>query len=145
MAKTKHLLVVDDIPFMRHLLSLHLRSIGPRVLKEELGFGNFDILEAANGKEALKLLHGHSVDVVFLDLMMPEMDGLTFLNVRKQNKSLAAVPVIIVSALHDKSTIDRAAQLGVDAFLVKPVDAKKLEDSLRKALAGLREPSTAAV
>jgi CheY-like chemotaxis protein len=59
---------------------------------------NYRVLRASNGRHALEILHEEKVDVILLDLTMPEMDGFQFLAVRNHDDSLSAIPVILISA-----------------------------------------------
>ena len=135
MRNRKTILVVDDIPLMRTILTKFLRGLGPKILTEELGLVGLDLLEAANGKRALDVLKEKDVDLIFLDLMMPEMDGLTFLGVKREDPRIADIPVIVCSALGEKETVDRAKELGAASYIVKPFTAKSVEEKLRDAMA----------
>jgi DNA-binding response OmpR family regulator len=87
------------------------------LLKQILRTGGFDVFSAWNGKEALEKTALLTPDLVVLDLMMPEMDGMeTFKNLRKVND----VPVIIVSAMNSKDTIVQCLKMGADDYLTKP-------------------------
>jgi len=75
------------------------------------------------------------VDLIFLDLMMPEMDGLTFLALKKDDPKISAIPVIVCSALGEKETVERACELGATGYIVKPFTLKAVEEKFREALA----------
>ena len=83
--------------------------------------GDYMLLEAANGKEALDLMRGHSPDVVVLDLMMPVLSGWDVLQERQSDPKLRAIPVILISANRDPE-IASAVDKGICAFLPKPFD-----------------------
>jgi CheY-like chemotaxis protein len=134
MRKRKTILVVDDIPLMRTILTKFLRGLGPKILTEELGLIGLDFLEAPNGKRALEILKEKDVDLIFLDLMMPEMDGLTFLGAKKDDERITDIPVIVCSALGEKETVDKAKELGAAGYIVKPFTAKAVEEKLREAM-----------
>ncbi len=82
-----NILIVDDHEDARRLLR--------RILQSQ---GKFDIHEAENGHQALRLAQEHLPDLILLDLMMPEMDGFAVLDGLKENADTAAIPVIIVTA-----------------------------------------------
>ncbi len=137
MSCSKTLLIVDDIPLMREMLSKYLECLGLS-RREKHGKGtSLNILEAENGIAALKCLATHKIDIVFLDLMMPEMDGMTFLEVKKKNPNIESIPVVACSALGEKSTVDRALALGAVAYIMKPFSLKCVESALREALPSL--------
>ena len=136
---TRTILVVDDIPLMRTMLVKYIKSLGLKILNEAIGVRGLEILEAANGVDALKLLHDYDVDLVFLDLMMPEMDGLSFLKAKQEDKAIADIPVIVCSALGEKETVEEAESLGAIGFIVKPFTMKSVEDKFREALTILQD------
>jgi CheY-like chemotaxis protein len=134
MSQRKTILVVDDIPLMRTILSRYLTSLGPKVLESEGKTGSLEIVEAPSGKEALDCLKKRGADLIFLDLMMPEMDGLTFLTLKGEDPRLRPIPVIVCSALGEKATVERAQELGATSYIVKPFTMKAVEERLREAV-----------
>jgi DNA-binding response OmpR family regulator len=88
--------------------------------------GGHEVLVAANGREGLRALEGrNSPCVILLDLMMPVMDGLTFLVERDRQQVAAGVPVLCVSAAGEKM-VSQALRLGAKECLTKPVDIDQL-------------------
>jgi CheY-like chemotaxis protein len=100
-------LVVDDTKVIRDTVGKLLRTEG------------FDTLCCANGKEALEALHTSHPDVLLLDIMMPEMDGLTLLQMVRSLPEGKKLPVIMMTALSDDESHRRAAALGANEYLVK--------------------------
>jgi two-component system, chemotaxis family, chemotaxis protein CheY len=139
MSSQRTILIVDDIPLMRTILAKYVRTLSLRILAQESGGGTVRIVEASNGKEALEILKAGDIDLVFLDLMMPEMDGLTFLSVKRADPNLGSVPVIVCSALGEKDTVDRARGLGAVGYIMKPFTMRSVEERLREALPVLQE------
>jgi CheY-like chemotaxis protein len=88
----------------------------------------FDVSSAANGYQALSQLDEAPVDLIFLDLMMPVMDGWKFLEAMRVRFPERRVPVVLLSAVHNLA--DEATRLGVAQFLTKPFD---LDDVARLA------------
>ncbi len=138
MTNRKTILVVDDIPLMRTILVKYVKSLGLKILSEDLGVGGIEVIEAANGKAALERLKEKEVDLIFLDLMMPEMDGLTFLGIKREDPRLSPIPVIVCSALGEKETVDRAKELGATGYIVKPFTMKSVEEKFREAMTVLQ-------
>ena len=103
------LLVVDDIDDNRYTLTRRLRREG---------FGR--IIEAVNGRDALDKLEAEPVDLVLLDIMMPEIDGFEVLRRMKADTRLRDVPVIIISASEDIDTIVDAIRHGAEDYIPKP-------------------------
>ena len=109
----KTVLVVEDDPDMRDL---------ERTLLEMEGYA---VMLAGNGAEALHHLEHVEPDVIILDLMMPVMDGLTFLAERRKRQLGESVPVLCVSAAGREMTA-HALRLGADECLPKPTDVEAL-------------------
>jgi adenylate cyclase len=116
------LLVIDDNELSRELLGRHLRRQGHTVL------------DAASGAEALYILDRHAVDLIFLDLVMPEMSGLELLKRIKSDERLRAVPVIIVSGIAESDGVIRCIEAGAEDYLSKPFNPTLLQARLNAGL-----------
>lgn len=134
MSRQTTVLVVDDIPLMRTILSKYVRNVGQKILSETDPGAEIQVIEASSGQTALETLRRKSVDLVFLDLMMPEMDGLTFLSLKEKDPNLRSIPVVVCTALGEKETLARAIELGALSYVLKPFTLKSVEDKLRQAL-----------
>jgi len=117
------LVVEDDSDILSSLVE---------VIREE----GLDVFSAANGYQALAQLEQHPVDLIFLDLMMPLMDGWKFLEAMHQRFPQLQIPVVLLSAVHNLP--EEASKLGVARFLRKPFD---LEDVARLAHQYCRTPN----
>ncbi|MBT8350013.1 MAG: response regulator [Deltaproteobacteria bacterium] len=93
-----------------------------KLLKAYLMTGQYKILEALNGEEALKMMDDFHPDIVLLDVMMPGIDGFEVCKRLKQDDKTQMVPVIMVTALMEKEYRIKALEAGADDFLSKPVD-----------------------
>lgn len=114
-------LLVDDSQQVRKAMSL--------LIEKELS--PVKITQAANGSQALQYTADTDFDLVCLDLSMPVMDGFTFLRMfRTRHKT----PVLVVSSLVDIIYVDRALEMGADAFLGKPGDFQRDEEGMREEL-----------
>ena len=111
---TARILVVDDIP-------ANVKLLEARLLAEY-----FDVLTADNGRDALDICDRTQVDVVLLDIMMPEMDGFEVCERLKSNPKTAHIPVVMVTALDQPSDRVRGLKAGADDFLTKPVNDLQL-------------------
>jgi two-component system, cell cycle response regulator len=107
---TARILIVDDVPANVKLLEV-------RLLAEYL-----EVLTADSGAQALELCATTQVDVVLLDIMMPEMDGFEVCERLKANPRTAHIPVVMVTALDQPSDRVRGLKAGADDFLTKPVN-----------------------
>ncbi|MGC9040674.1 MAG: two-component system response regulator [Roseiflexus sp.] len=102
------ILVVDDHDYIRHLLVRLLTSQGHQTSV------------ATGGREALDLLSQQSFDLVLLDLMMPDMNGIEVLEQLRQQNIIYHTPVVVVSAVHDLDMVAQCIELGADDYLFKP-------------------------
>lgn len=102
------LLVVDDHEMNRDMLSRRLERLGHTVLLAE------------NGRQALELLKTHRVDLILLDILMPEMDGMETLGRIKQDEAVRETPVIMLSALDELDAVVTCVERGADDYLQKP-------------------------
>ena len=103
-------LLCDDEPMNRKVAS--------KILQKE-GFG---VIEAQNGQEAIDILKRQTVDLILMDLMMPVMDGYEATKIIKEDDELSTIPLIIISALSDRSSIVKCLEIGADEYLTKPFD-----------------------
>jgi two-component system chemotaxis response regulator CheY len=108
-------LVVDDDPDLGEMMAQLLRGEG------------FDTEVAINGQDALDKAHANPPQVILLDMMMPVMDGWTFLAHQRKDAALAIIPVIVLSAVPPA----RLANVGAAATLQKPFDLNELLATLR--------------
>ena len=116
---TARILVVDDIPANVKLLEV-------RLLAEY-----FEVLTASNGADALETCENGKIDVVLLDVMMPDMDGFEVCRRLKSDPATAHIPVVMVTALDHVSDRVRGLEAGADDFLTKPVNDLQLMTRVR--------------
>ncbi len=126
----KKILTVEDAPHIRRLIAYNLRRAG------------YDVYEAQNGREAVKVLQRMVPDLIILDVRMPEMDGFQLLGLMKKYPRAAAIPVIMMTALSQPSDIERARKLGVVEYLVKPLEPQVLIEKAHRALEAVVEVET---
>jgi len=107
---TARVLIVDD-------LIPNLKLIEARLSAEY-----FEVLTATNGADALALCASGKCDIVLLDVMMPGMEGLEVCRRLKGNKAAAHIPVVMVTALDQPSSLVHGLETGTDDFLAKPID-----------------------
>jgi signal transduction histidine kinase len=108
------ILVIEDEDILREIIS------------EILTAENFEILEAENGKEGLKIAFSQLPDLIICDVMMPEIEGYQVLNQLHQNLSTATIPFIFLTAKASKSDQREGMDLGADDYLTKPLTRKEL-------------------
>ena len=94
------------------------RKVASKILIKE----GFNVIEAQNGEEALEIVRNNTIDLILMDLMMPVMDGFEATKIIKNDKELASIPLIIISALSDKEAVIKGLEMGADEYLTKPFD-----------------------
>lgn len=121
------ILLVDDDPKIRD------------IIKEYMAIGDFTLLEAADGLEALKRVEENLIDLIVLDVMMPKLDGWqTLREIRKSHR----IPVIMLSARGEEYDKLLGFEMGVDDYVVKPFSPRELLARIKAVLARATTPVT---
>ena len=124
----KRILVVEDNLDNRRILVYRLQRIG-----------DFDILEASNGQEALSLVESESPDLIFMDLKMPVMDGWEATRRIRAREGRRRVPIIALTAQAMAGDEQKALAAGCDDYVPKPiVDPNVVRSKLERLLAAPR-------
>lgn len=99
-------------------------------------FKNYDcvVIEACNGEEGLAAIAKDRPDIIFLDITMPVMDGVTMLTKLKENPDLKSIPVIMLTAESGRENVAYIAKLGVRDYLVKPFKDEQLIEKAGRVL-----------
>ena len=109
MSEAAHkILLVDDDDMVRDLVAATLKG------------GDYQLLQAADGGSGLELAREHRPDIVFLDVNMPVMDGVSVCEAIKSDPATADVTVIMLTALGQEVDKDRARRAGADGYFTKP-------------------------
>ncbi|MCC7275899.1 MAG: fused response regulator/phosphatase [Alphaproteobacteria bacterium] len=139
-------LVVDDHPDNRDLLKRRIERLGIE-----------RVALAVDGREAVEMIRAEPFDLVFLDVMMPNMNGYEVLETLREEGRLADLPVVMISALTEMDSVVRCIELGAEDYLAKPfnptllrarlyalLEKKKLRDAVRESLRRLQQDLDAA-
>jgi DNA-binding NarL/FixJ family response regulator len=118
----KRLLVVDDDPNLVLLV------------KDYLEFRGYEVVAASNGLEALEVMRRLTPDLIICDVMMPEMDGYTFVQTIRSNSATDWIPVIFLSARGQTADRVRGLNTGADVYLVKPFEPEELVAQVESVL-----------
>ncbi len=116
-------LVVDDVT-----MNLKLAEM---ILQRRL---SAEVLLASSGKECLDILHREKVDIILLDIAMPDMDGIETLQLIRQERFLGDIPVIFLTAASDALTVVRASEMHANDYIRKPFQADDLVDRVSLVL-----------
>lgn len=122
-ADTGTILVVDDQLESREILRRHLKQDRHRVLEAESGVQMFQVLKE------------HDVDLILLDLILPEMDGYELLQRLKQHDTQRAIPVIVISGNKDRDRVIRCIEAGAEDYLSKPFNSVLLRARINAGVA----------
>jgi len=106
------------------------RKVASKILKKE----GFEVVEAENGAEALEILKHEKFDLILMDLMMPVMDGYEATKIIKSDENLLNIPLIVISALSDKSAVTKALELGANEYVTKPFDIIEFRLRIKNAI-----------
>jgi two-component system chemotaxis response regulator CheY len=119
---SKKIITVDDSPSVRKMVEFSLKTKG------------YEMGSAGDGIEALELMRQEPFDAVILDVNMPRMNGLEFLENIKNDENLAAIPVIMLTTEGQDEDRDKAMALGATAYIVKPFKPTQLLSLLEEIL-----------
>jgi DNA-binding response OmpR family regulator len=125
-AEGPSVLVVDDDPFIARLLEIELHAAG------------FHVRTAANGVQALELVHEHVPDLVLADVMMPVMDGFELTRRLRADQRTSSMRVVLLTALGVSSGRDEGMHVGADEYVLKPFEVPQLIERIRELLGDSR-------
>lgn len=122
MADPRHILVIEDDSSVRTLLDKALTAKGYRVSM------------VADGLEGLTSLESHAPDLLIVDIMMPRLDGMTFVKAIKANPATADMPVIFLTAKNDPRSMIDGINVGAKFYVTKPFQIDELIRKIEKAM-----------
>lgn len=114
-----NILITEDERDIRNLISLHMK-------KE-----NYNVYEACNGIEALTIFKNEKIDLILLDIMMPDIDGISLM---QKVRAISTIPIICITAMGTDSDKVLALGLGADDYLVKPISPIELSARVESIL-----------
>jgi two-component system chemotaxis response regulator CheY len=118
MAKT--ILIVDDSSSLRSVVGIALKGAG------------YDVLEAADGKDALSKLTGQKVHLIISDVNMPNMDGITFVKEVKKLSAYKFTPIIMLTTESQEQKKKEGQEAGAKAWVVKPFQPAQMLEAVSK-------------
>ena len=116
------ILTVDDTASMRQMISFTLNSVG------------HEVIQASDGKEALKLLEGKKVDLVIADINMPNMDGITLLKSLRALADYKFTPILMLTTESQEAKRQQGKVAGATGWIVKPFNPEQLLTVVKKVL-----------
>jgi CheY-like chemotaxis protein len=121
---SKHILVVDDEPDIVTTVAMALELEG------------YKVRTAANGSEAMEQIRSFAPDLVIIDMVLPEISGQEVARWMKESPEYRHIPVILITALAQKSEKEAFSKDAIDCCLIKPFDLKQLEKKVKDLLSG---------
>ena len=112
---SRDLLIVDDDPFIRRLITTTLEDVA-----------DFDLIEAQDGDEALELADRHRPQIVLLDVDIPGADGIEVCRALRANPHTSGATIVMLTASHNDALEAQAESAGADLFLTKPFSPLEL-------------------
>ncbi len=122
MAEQRHILIIEDDPSVRTLLEKSLKAKGFRVTLSK------------DGVEGLTNLDREAPDLIIVDIMMPRLDGMTFVKAIKKNNNTTQIPVIFLTAKNDPRSMIDGINVGAKFYVTKPFQFDELFTKIQKAL-----------
>ncbi len=118
----KKILIVDDEPAIIRLLSLRLKH------------SNYDVFEAYDGLECIRVAEKELPDLILLDIQMPHCDGLTAYTRLAENENTKNIPVLFMTAFPKPEILNKVKTMGAKGCISKPFVSKDFEESIRRAI-----------
>jgi two-component system response regulator DctR len=112
-----------------------IRSYLKRMIQKRF---SFNIAEAENGIIGLEAIKKVKPDIIFLDISMPEMSGLEFLEKIRQEPDYSNIPVLVLTAHNDSDTIKKILNLGVSDYILKPIDTAKTYNRIQQLIDNIK-------
>jgi len=122
MATNTKLLLVEDEEELIKIVETYFRDEG------------FDVRVALSAENALSLLSSFTPDIIVSDVKMGRMDGFQFLEVIRKMPLVKNVPLIFLTIMDDRTSVERAAKLGASGYMTKPFDVEELHEKIREVL-----------
>jgi CheY-like chemotaxis protein len=125
----KKILIVEDNKDSLEILGLRVTAIGYQVIK------------ARNSKEAITYAEAERPDLIFMDLDLPDVDGIKATAALKQNPKTSRIPVVALTAWMSELWREKASKVGIVSYMVKPVSPQTLKQTIEKFTNGSLSPA----
>ena len=116
----KKILIVEDNPDSREILNLFITKLGHQPIK------------ACNSKEAITSAEAELPDLIFMDMAMPDADGIKTTAILKKNPKTSHIPVVAVMAWMSALWEEKALKVGIETYLIKPVSPQTLKETIEE-------------
>jgi len=120
---------------MKKVLVIDDDEVFLKTVKNSLGTKNYKVIVAKDGKEGLQITKKEKPDLILLDILMPNIGGMDFLKLIKEDKTLSLIPVLIVSNFSSMNYIDEGIKLGARGYIIKSDESlKTIMDTIESIL-----------
>jgi CheY-like chemotaxis protein len=120
----KKILIVEDNKDSREILGLYVTKIGYQVIK------------AKNSNEAIAFAEAEELDLIFMDMELPDVDGVKTTELLRKNPKTSHIPVVAITAWISALWQEKAERVGIKTYLLKPVSPQVLKDTIEKYTRG---------
>ena len=125
----KKILIVEDNKDSLKILDLRVTAIG------------YQVIEARNSKEAIAFAKAEGPDLIFMDMELPDADGVKTTAILKQNPKTSRIPVVALTAWMSELWREKASKVGIVSYLLKPVSPQTLKQTIEKFTNGSPSPA----
>lgn len=120
----------------RRVLIVEDNDINRKLMADVLKYYKYEVMEAINGTEGIRMAKENRPDMILMDMQMPVMDGLTAIRILKKDPETKGIRIIAVTSFAMKGDKERIMEAGADDYIAKPVDTRQLPDVIKKHLGG---------
>jgi two-component system cell cycle response regulator DivK len=120
----KKILIVEDNKDSREIMSLFLTKMG------------YDPIKAKNSNEAIALAEAEGPDLIFMDMELPDLDGVKTTTIIRKNPKTSHIPVVALTAWISELWQEKAAKVGIVTYLIKPVASHRLKQTIEEYTSG---------
>jgi two-component system cell cycle response regulator DivK len=104
------------------------------LVKDVLEYHGYEVIEAGNGKEGIKIAKENNPDLILMDIQMPVMSGFDAIKILRNNSETKDIKIIALTSLAMKGDKEKCMEEGFDDYMAKPIDIRRLPEVVKKAL-----------
>ena len=104
------------------------------LVKDVLEYHGYEVIEAGNGKEGIKMAKEHKPDLILMDIQMPVMSGYDAIKILKNNPETKDIKIIALTSFAMKGDKEKIMEEGFDDYIAKPIDIRRLPELVKEAL-----------
>ena len=105
-----------------------------RLIRDILTYHGYEVIEAENGEEAVRIAREHIPDLIIMDLQMPVMNGYEAIRILKNDPVTKDIKIIAVTSFAMAGDREKALEIGVDDYIAKPINTRELPERVKRLL-----------